>query len=81
MAVRSGGKIGGGKTSKAKPGATGKPKGSKAAKPKREVVKSGKTSLKPLTIASPKAVKSPHDHSSNHGHAFGYFRMGIEKRK
>lgn len=29
---------------------------------------------------TPKAVKESHDHSSNQGHAFGRFRMGIVKR-
>ena len=70
----SGGKPSGGKTPKSKAaGAT--------SKPKPQPIKAGKTSPGKMKVKPPTPVKSKGDHSSNKGHAFGYFRMGIEERK
>ena len=77
-----------------RPGNTGIRKGGGPSHGKRPERSGGKPSkpsayhpLKPgtvspacMTVVPPQPVKDPGDHSSNEGHAFGYFRLGIEKK-
>ena len=84
MAVNAS-KFGGGKPPSKPTGKTGKPasKGSKpkSGKPAYQPIQPGKMSPKPMTIKPPKGVKSEGEYGGNKPHVFGYFRLGIEKRK